>query len=616
MAIIDTGLGWYADENWLRQSAGKMGEVDSSTGGEFQLVPIVSPLDRQNVLDNGLWIAHSNPDDEWAPYIGASDVCYACYVLPEGSSNYKVVFVSNNSFEAAVMTRTSQHGTVLNATYDSVRNLYYAVDSQLTVVFTGYPFTLHRFYTLNDALDAFAGESITEFYKLNSNWAVSAIVKWYDWNNALQISPVLISTDANAVDISLDGQTTVPTALGTYEVDGKTFYMRAYLGGIDSGTVSATGAYYIDLSASHGATTLDALFYLLKNSSSLGVGHYSPVDPYSPDSPPSTIGGGEGTHIIPQNNITIPPMPTYGYSSTGFFSIWIPNDDQLKQLAAFMWNADVTTIDFWKRLISDPIDLIIGLSVLPFYISPQGVESVSLGGLDSGIKMSYTEEQFIDISCGSVNIPEVWGAYLDYNPYTKAEIFLPYIGTRELNVDEIMGRTISVTYRVDIVSGSCVALIEASKDDVTMLLYHFDGNCAVPVPITSFQMQGLVNKILATGGALGAAIASGGAAIPVAGAVSSALSLATTKRTAQRSGNIGSAAGLLDVQIPYLVFTRPNQAVPENQNTYTGYPSFITQSLSSLNGYTEVEVIHLHNVPCTEAELLEIDNLLKGGVIF
>ena len=84
----------------------------------------------------------------------------------------------------------------------------------------------------------------------------------------------------------------------------------------------------------------------------------------------------------------------------------------------------------------------------------------------------------------------------------------------------------------------------------------------------------------------------------------------------EKSGSMGGMGGMLAVQTPYLILTRPKQALPERQNTFTGYPSFITMSLKDCTGYTEIDSIHLENIPATESELSEIESLLKGGVIF
>lgn len=47
-----------------------------------------------------------------------------------------------------------------------------------------------------------------------------------------------------------------------------------------------------------------------------------------------------------------------------------------------------------------------------------------------------------------------------------------------------------------------------------------------------------------------------------------------------------------------------------------GYPSYITAKLGDLEGYTEIDSIHLENIGATESELSEIESILKGGVIF
>ena len=114
----------------------------------------------------------------------------------------------------------------------------------------------------------------------------------------------------------------------------------------------------------------------------------------------------------------------------------------------------------------------------------------------------------------------------------------------------------------------------------------------------------------AIGGASAAATKAGGAAMLGQGANNAAKGV-----NVSRSGTIGAAAGLMDIQTPYLIISRPRQAVPEDQNMYTGYPSFITEQIGDLSGYTEVQMIHLHDMSCTDEEYAEIDQLLKEGVI-
>ena len=110
-------------------------------------------------------------------------------------------------------------------------------------------------------------------------------------------------------------------------------------------------------------------------------------------------------------------------------------------------------------------------------------------------------------------------------------------------------------------------------------------------------------------------VATGGASAPMAIPGMAATATNSLKPTVEKSGAMGGMGGMLAVQNPYIILTRPKQAIPAYQNTFTGYPSFITKTLSECSGYTEVESIHLENVPATDGELQEINDLLKSGVI-
>lgn len=359
-------------------------------------------------------------------------------------------------------------------------------------------------------------------------------------------------------------------------------------------------------------------------------------DPYTPDIPgnePTAPGGGNGSFIIQSTPVPISPLPTFAITDAGFFSVWLPDEEQIRKIAAWMWNGKITTINFWKRMVTSPTELILGLSMLPFEISPSDSDFLRMGYINTGIRVNYTETQFYLLDFGYLAIPEVWGAYIDYNPYTSVEIFLPYIGTRRLDTDEIMNKTLHLVYKVDIISGACVATIAASAEDDhsdETVLYQFMGNCSLQVPVTAEQMVNIVrntiNLVTSIGAALGtsgsgASESGGGSQVmghkaALVGVASSAMNLATTKQTAERTGSVSSAAGFLGQQQPYLIIKRPNKAIPANQSSYTGYPSFITETLGELSGYTEVESIHLNDIPCTEAELEEIDSALTNGVIF
>ena len=359
----------------------------------------------------------------------------------------------------------------------------------------------------------------------------------------------------------------------------------------------------------------------------------------------STEGGGEGTFTIINDDIDFPSTPLASAANANFISIWTPTLEQVQTLAKWLWNTDPLKINFWQKLIQNPLELIFSLSIMPvpiFHTDDEGTatedelvalnDTLALGWQETGIRMDWVPEQYVTLDMGTIYLEEVWGAFLDYEPYTKIDIYLPYIGVKQLDTNDCMPRNISLRYVIDLATGTCVAMIKCDNS----VYYHFSGNCASQIPITVNQCQEIVRGLmtmvvgaatigvgvagvagsgvtsaLGIGADKGLKMAMGGAATMGAGGMNAAKGV-----TVSRSGTVSCAAGLMGIQTPYLIISRPRQAMPDEQQKYTGYPSFITEDMNELEGYTEVQIIHLHEMSCMDSELDEIDSLLRSGVIF
>lgn len=343
------------------------------------------------------------------------------------------------------------------------------------------------------------------------------------------------------------------------------------------------------------------------------VAEFIPPDPYSQDpaNPGTEHGGGTGTFDGTGDDIDIPGLPAISVVDTGFITLFNPSAIQLKSLANYMWSSGFD-LDTLKKMFADPMECILGLSIVPVNVPAAGTGTVNVGNISTGISMTRAATQYVEVDCGTLNVEEYWGAYLDYDPFTKAEIYLPYIGTHPLAVDDIMNKSVHVVYYVDILSGACTAFVKCGGS----VLYEFIGQCASSIPITGNDWTNVINGVLSIAGAIGSMVATGGASAPLAVGTIASTAVNSMKPNVEKSGSISGTGGMLAIQKPYLILTRPRQAVPANQNHYTGYPSFITENLSELSGYTEIEEIHLENVPATDSELNEIVTLLEGGVIF
>lgn len=339
-------------------------------------------------------------------------------------------------------------------------------------------------------------------------------------------------------------------------------------------------------------------------------GQGSGGNPYEPGGP-SGPGGGGGSFDNTSTPINIPNLPTVSAAHTGFISLYNPTLSQLNQLASYLWS-DLFEINGWKKLFADPMDAILGLSIVPVAVPSGGTSEVKVGNIGTGISITVAASQFVEVDCGSIDVNEYWGAYLDYEPYTQAQIFLPYIGTRPISVDEIMGKTVRVVYHVDILTGACCCFVKCGDS----VLYTYNGQCSIPIPITGANYASVVNGVISVAASVGSLVASGGSSAPTAIPAIASSVVNQMKPQVEKSGSISGSAGVLNMQTPYLILIRPRQALPSKQNEFIGYPSLITVQLTELSGYTEVQSIHLENIPATQEELAEIESLLEGGVIF
>lgn len=344
-------------------------------------------------------------------------------------------------------------------------------------------------------------------------------------------------------------------------------------------------------------------------------------DPYSVPGT-SYPAGGDGTFDFSSTDIPIPGLPTISAANTGFCALYNPSDAGMRALANYLWSGSFDPENF-RKIMANPMDAILGCHIIPVISGHPATAPSELyvGNVSTGITMSRFTEQYYSLDCGTINMLEKWGSYLDYSPYTKVQLYLPYIGFVNINIDDFMAGSIKVEFHVDIVSGAVCAFVYCvNKDGMGHTVYSYSGACACDVPITAGQYTNAVYGMLNLVGSLGqtALSASIGSTAGVTSGLQNAANAAMSmsKPEITRSGSFGGSSGLMGVQYPYLILESPRMCTPGQQNKFIGYPSFMTVQMSQLKGYTEIDVNHLNNMTCTANENDEILNLLKGGVIF
>ena len=232
------------------------------------------------------------------------------------------------------------------------------------------------------------------------------------------------------------------------------------------------------------------------------------TDPFSPGGNSDT-GGGTGNFDGTTVDVDFSALPTLSAVDTGFITLYNPTLTQLQGLANYMWSGPFD-VDTFKKLFADPMQAILGLSIVPGPVPGGTTQNVKIGNIDSGVPMTKAATQYIDIDCGTLNVEEFWGAYLDYEPYTKAEIFLPFIGVHQIAIDDIMNKPVHIVYHIDLLSGGCACEIKCGGS----VLYTFVGSCAVSIPITGNDWTNVINGVISIASSIGTMVATGGASAP------------------------------------------------------------------------------------------------------
>ena len=306
-----------------------------------------------------------------------------------------------------------------------------------------------------------------------------------------------------------------------------------------------------------------------------------------------------------------PPVIIPSGSASALYSIYNPTQGELNSFGAWLWSTNF--VDQLLKLFNDPMQAIIGLHKVFAQPAISGASTIKVGYLDSGVSSNVVGNQYTTIDCGSVVIPEYFGNVFDYDPFTQVYIYLPFVGIEKLDTGDVMRGSVGVKYHVDVITGACLAEISVIRDGSGGILYTFTGNCAVQYPISAGSYMGIVASLASIAGGVVGTVASGGALAPVAmGAVSGVMNAHTR---VQHSGGFSGNAGAMGVKIPYLIITRPQTCLADNFPAFDGYPANKTTSLSACSGFVKCETCHVENVPATDAELSEIEMLLKGGII-
>ena len=294
--------------------------------------------------------------------------------------------------------------------------------------------------------------------------------------------------------------------------------------------------------------------------------------------------------------------PTSGVASGNkLYTVYNPTQSEVDALGGYLWTQNIIELisQFFKN---NPLEAIISLHLIYCTPTTGTRKNIILGYLDSNVAANTVTSQYEDLACGYVDVPEMYGNVLDYTG-VAVQVFLPFVGFRVLKTKEVMGRRIEIDYKIDVYTGVCLAMIYAISANTRQLLYTFEGNCSVQIPLTAADRTRLIAGLTTAG----ISAFTGNPAGVVGG-------IASIGTNIERSGSFSGNAGAMGVKKPYIIITRAIDAQASHYNTLYGYPLNKYGYLRNFRGYTRVQSVHVDIPGATDREKTMIESALKSGI--
>lgn len=449
-------------------------------------------------------------------------------------------------------------------------------------------------------------------------------------------------------------------------------YIEYYDGVIEDilKTVACFGLYFTDKTsvAETGTFTNPDMYIGLLDENGIGHGEYL---------------RGADTANAPQNNYTDMSEAGYdytkevdktkyqndtqfygGYGTSSFTQFYALTEAQVRELSHELYRiandvptgTSITEYNMKVFLTNNPIDCIISLKKFPVRNIPLASTpgTIYLGSKATNITATIlatpTWIYYFNFSNSTnTSVYRVFGdCFLDYEPYTKCKIVVPFCGTVEIPVSYIYQYDdLQVALVVDFITGACTGYILVHGITIDSIT----GSCAIDLPVSGIQSATLDSQIHSVAMAREKQQTALGTGL-IAGAVSIGVGLATGNLPAAIGGGaaiIGSFLAAEDKgkQINYelshmetpvkqisaasgqiahtydmrckMIITRPklqegfNEAAAEVYADTIGYACLLNKTVRELHGFT-VGTINLDGIDATAQEKEMIQNAFASGV--
>lgn len=373
--------------------------------------------------------------------------------------------------------------------------------------------------------------------------------------------------------------------------------------------------------------------------------------------PNTTPAGGQGA----RNNYSYDtPMPTAsGLSGLNYFSssmspglhLYKIDSSNWGKLLSIMWASD------WLKKISQavtsfvygstkaPADYVISCTKIALPVTIEGepatASGIYLGPVlyvtadpDDYPKGKHLSTRYAETDTYTFDIKPYSQTYLDYDPYTKIQVHLPFCGTVSVSADSCIGGQIEVKYIVDLVTGGCCGIVRCvDQFGNSKIASVVSGQCGISIPFVASEHT--LDKVMGAIGSIAAGAASGSPVPVLTGAAGLAEGLMPySGAKTQGVSTAGGAAAVLGDRSLYVTVMHPqditgfNDDNPpyqiDNYGNKLGYPAAWFGTLQQLradalsagqsHAYCECIADPAPISDATDTEKDMIKQALQGGV--
>lgn len=247
-----------------------------------------------------------------------------------------------------------------------------------------------------------------------------------------------------------------------------------------------------------------------------------------------------------------------------FFTIYAPTNKNMNTINNSIFISSSGTSDIMKYFssykkffVNIPID---------------GYKELKASQYDFGETAPYIKKHTIDVDCGSVNVKERFQSLLDYSPFSRLTIYLPFIGFESVDLAMVMCHNLKVQYKVDILSGRCLAKLYTDSVTPESCIAEYGGTIAAD------EIFGLNSGVQYYG----------------------SYELMTTLQLGELQ--------------PYLILSS-KIPLEDSIADYEGLPTNEIVKVGDAVGFIKYSSIYVEGITATDIEKSEIENLLKIGIV-